>query len=295
MTSLLRTLRRSELKWRIWDNFSPWLAYRASGARLTELQRSLLARLQADGIAVTHVDEFFGPGLWDELRAEVADLQERRRAEIQALRDAADRPGVKNYVIPLLGRRPRLDDGVIVRAALQPAVLDLVNAYLGLFAKFLQFNVLFNVRMAGGPIQSQLWHRDPEDRLILKMFTYLSDVGEADGPFCYARGTHSRGPIQGDPPSLRDEALKARRSTDEQMEQACPRSRWMTCTGPSGAVVLADTRGYHKGGYVRDRERILHQCTFTSHATSVGEFFERGRTIDRSGGRARQFALSPSS
>ena len=270
MNPVLKPFRKSELKWYLWDNYRRWSAYRLNPAQLNDHQAGLIQRLNTDGIARTSVSELFDPGVWDELLVVVDRLLREKADEMERLRQSASEPGVKNYVIPLLGRRPRLDvDDIFVRVALQSRVLAVANAYFGLYTKLLQYNVIYNVPSGSEPVQSQLWHRDPEDRRVLKMFVYLTGVDIHTGPFFYAKGTHSRGPIKGNPAFIRDDSLDARRSTDDQMSLVCPPDHWVEATGLKGSVVLADTRGYHKGGHVRCRDRVLYQCTFTSAAASA--------------------------
>jgi hypothetical protein len=56
-------------------------------------------------------------------------------------------------------------------------------------------------------------------------------------------------------------------------------------------VVLADTRGYHKAGLARYRERILYTCMFTSQVSPYPEHFERKTPIPVYSNRALTFAL----
>jgi hypothetical protein len=141
------------------------------------------------------------------------------------------------------------------------------------------------------PVQAratQLWHRDPEDRYILKVFLYLSDVDDGAGPFTYAAGSHPKAKLRREPASAVD-GDGARRSDDRQMAEAIPAERWVKGTGPKGTLIFADTRGYHKGGLARERDRLLYTCQFLSQAAGGGlrTDLRRGAGPARGGTRAR--------
>ena len=56
------------------------------------------------------------------------------------------------------------------------------------------------------------------------------------------------------------------RSNDDELARVVPRERWLTACGPAGTMVFADTRGYHKGGWARQSDRIVYVCEFLSSA-----------------------------
>ena len=43
------------------------------------------------------------------------------------------------------------------------------------------------------PVDSERWHRDHEDRKIVKLYLYLVDVEEQMGPFTYIRSSQPGG------------------------------------------------------------------------------------------------------
>ena len=114
--------------------------------------------------------------------------------------------------------------------------------------------------------ESQLWHFDREDKLIVKAFVYLDDVEAGTGPFTYAPGTHPKGIHASLKPEFMMEG-NVRRTSDAHMEAACPRAEWRVCTGKKGTIIFADTRGYHKGGEARTGDRLMFTCMYTSPAS----------------------------
>lgn len=289
----LRTrIYQDERYWRYVANFKPWLMYRLFRPTLTHRQRGILDSLRRHGIAITTVEDLGAQEAFHELDAAVSTLAATMSSTITHARQQAEASGFKTYLVELLSPRPTLDPtDIFVRFGLQPAILNVVNSYFGMYVRLRAFNVWHNFSTHSPPRNSQLWHRDPEDRYIMKVFVYLSDVTEGAGPLTYAPGTHGLGGMTSRPRFSREPGTGAARSTDDQMSIVVPQDRWITASGPKGTVVIADTRGYHKGGLARDRDRILYTCMFTSQVSPYPEYFERKPPIPIYADRALTFAL----
>lgn len=294
--TISRALRNTELGWRYAFNLAPALGYWRDRRPLAGEGGRVLGDLNRDGIAITSANALLGPvSLFDEVDGTVMRMEEERAAELDELRRAASDTSSlasKAYLCELLGTTPPLETGsVFARFALQDPILDVANAYFGMYTRMRQYNVWHNFVNQAPPRQSQLWHRDREDRQILKVFVYLKDVDDGAGPFTYAPGTHVKGPIQKLPESFREHGVP--RSTDEQMEKVVPRERWIKGTAPRGAIVFADTHGYHKGGEARTQDRLMYMCMFTSPASESKELMARPAGPLLMPDVARAVALSP--
>jgi hypothetical protein len=69
-------------------------------------------------------------------------------------------------------------------------LLEIVAGYLGLWPRLPAIGAFLNFPTDEEAKESQLWHRDAEDRRLIKVFIYLNDVGSQNGPFCYIPKTH---------------------------------------------------------------------------------------------------------
>jgi Phytanoyl-CoA dioxygenase (PhyH) len=294
--SMARHLRsrihKDELYWRYAANFKPSLTYHLFRPSLKDVQRDVLDSLRCNGIAITTVEDLGVQDAFNELDKAVWTLEATLSNTINQAREQVDAPGFKTYLLELLGPRPVLDPkDIFVRFGLQPVILSLVNSYFGMYVRLRSFNVWHNFPSGSPPRNSRLWHRDPEDRYIVKLFVYLTDATDGIGPLTYALGTHGLGRIKSRPQASRAEGTGALRNTDEQASVVVPKAKWLTTMGPKGTVVLADTRGYHKAGLARDRERVLYTCMFTSQVSPYPEHFERKTPIPVYSDRALAFAL----
>jgi hypothetical protein len=280
--TMWRTLRNNELAWRWLFNGRSALLHRRHTPALAGEAARVLADLDRDGVALTSVSALLPErSVYDEL------LRDARALDLHAS-DAVE----KDFNRMLLGEGNLvLDPGsVYARFALQSPLLEIINAYFGMWTRLRYYNVWHTDVTVGPPKQSQLWHRDREDRLILKCFVYLSDVDDGAGPFTYARGTHPKGEV---PIVEAFDEDGVQRSTDEQMERVVPRERWLSAQGAAGTIVIADTRGYHKGGLARRQPRLMYNCMWTSPTSGSREWFDAPPAAPREPDPMRARALAP--
>jgi hypothetical protein len=214
----------------------------------------LLRELRERGIAVRPFDEVFRNG----------EALARLRELAIAAEGGATRSESKDFLEKLLPDRLTLDSPHVA-LALEPQVVALANAYLGMRSYLRALDVWRNVPTPDPPKLSQLWHRDYDDAINLKLFVYLTDVGLESGPFTFAPGTQPGGPRR---LSIKD------RVDDDEMAELVPPEEWVVATGEAGTVVLADTCGYHKGGKPTKGERVLWTAQFTSGAAGAERNFE---------------------
>src|SRR5918911_3687366 len=278
LKQFVRAGRRLDFTWRYLFNFGPTLAYQFSRPALSGEAANVLADLNRNGVAMTSVERLLeGNSLYQELVTTVDELEAHLEDRISAERTNADDEsavGQKSFNLELLGGHPVLDpDSVYARFALQRQILQIANAYFGMYTRLRYYNVWRTFASRGRARESQLWHRDREDFKILKLFAYLSDIDESAGPFTYAAGSHLKGRALREPQYFVEGGVK--RSYDSQMAEVVPPERWIKGVGPKGTIVFADTSGYHKGGLARERDRLMYLCMFTSQSSQSKELFRR--------------------
>jgi hypothetical protein len=292
----VRSARTNELAWRYLFNLAPSIRYSRAHGSLSGEPMRVLGDLNANGVAVTSAQRLFGANsIYDELAAKVDRMEQEHAEALERGRASANGLGPigkKTYMHKYFGDRQVLEhDSIFTRFALDSRVLGIANAYFGMYTRLRSYNVWHTFPTKMEARESQLWHRDREDRLILKVFVYLSDVDEGAGPFTYAPGTclkQRRWPE----PAFQVEG-NDRRSTDAQMADSIPPEKWMKALGPRGTIVFADTHGYHKGGHAQESDRLMYVCMFTSPASDSEELFEYGKRFDAGDDLEKAVALAP--
>jgi len=115
-------------------------------------------------------------------------------------------------------------------------------------------------------LETLLWHKDSEDRRMIKVIMYLNDVTEEHGPFEYIplpanfqeRVNHYRVDYE----LWRSNFLGI---NDEKMMQMISKSAWKSCPGKAGTVIFADVRNIFHHGTVRTQERSTLFFTYTAN------------------------------
>lgn len=280
--------------WRYGFNLKSTMAYLLDHTVPNGEAARILSELNQYGIAISSVDKLLpDSSLFAEMCREVEQLEQVFSPRLEEARIAAnqDTESLKTFIFKLLGEVPALDpQSVYARFALQKEILHIANAYFGMFTQLRYYNVWHTLASQSRARESQLWHRDREDHLILKLFVYFDDVVEGAGPFTYAPRTHRKGAIKSEPQTFTEKGVQ--RWQDEQMIPIVPENQWIKALGKKGDIVFADTRGCHKGGLARTKDRLLYTCLFTSPTSQVSELFDRSQQFQFPADKSQAFALT---
>ena len=210
--------------------------------KLGGLDATIAEALNRDGIFITTVEEL---GLPDGERILQTGhmLADAFKAEARARAAAGE---------AFIGLSP--DEIVrnpgIFQWGLQDRLLDIAESYIGLPPAY--DGVALNYTVADGrEISTRKWHRDWEDRRMLKVAVYLNDVDAAGGPFQMIRRHDSmQNDIDGFDYELADDHELERRLGSTFAQDV------VSCEGPAGTVIFTDTaRFFHRGKPATGRDR----------------------------------------
>lgn len=153
--------------------------------------------------------------------------------------------------------------------AMDPAILAVAQTFLGTTPIHVQTNswwsfpapVSANTKKKIDRLENknaQRFHQDQEFVTFLKVFIYLSDVAENNGPHVYVEG--SANDYEDKLPSK----VSSDRRTDEDIYKAFGKERVKSITGKKGQVAFVNTRGFHRGSSVVNGHRLLLQLEYAS-------------------------------
>ncbi|MBH8571938.1 phytanoyl-CoA dioxygenase family protein [Nostocaceae cyanobacterium CENA369] len=109
-----------------------------------------------------------------------------------------------------------------------------------------------------------LWHRDIEDRRVIKIMVYLNDVEEKHGPFEYVP-SHLTSKYTLNYYRIKNKIKNSGGINDETLNQIVPKSAWKSCPGKAGTVIIADTRRLLHHGTLRTQERSTLFFAYTAN------------------------------
>jgi len=142
-------------------------------------------------------------------------------------------------------------------------ILSAIEKYLGCqpihvscITWWSKFNKLDETSLNYG---AQLYHQDKEFIKFVKIFVYLSDVDDTNGPHEYISGSH-RDYEEHIPKNYK----MSQRLSDEYLQKVYPKDRFKSFTGQAGTVIITDSNGFHKGKPLQNGYRQLLQFEFAS-------------------------------
>ena len=166
---------------------------------LDAVQRRIVAELDTQGYAELPFGELFPSGeewaavdAWAE--AFVAATERDLAGEADGTGEMTHRREGKEFVIRRYDRQASIGDDPWFALCQSRRMLDIANAYLRMWSKLEYVDLWYTppVAEAKERVASQHWHRDFQDRNLLKAFLYLVDVDEGAGPFEYVPGSAGR-------------------------------------------------------------------------------------------------------
>jgi len=283
-----------ELHDRVLGNRGARRRYSHEPPALDAAQQGILERLRVDGYAVLPLADLL-PSAWPRLEQEAERFIADTEAELERERAGGEsglrRREGKEFVVRKYAYDVRLGlDDPWLELGLDRRMLDIANTYLGMWSKLEYVDVWYTPPVEGGRRSSQRWHRDFNDRHLLKAFLYLTDVEADGGPFEYVPRSAPGGELEhlwpwrplGDnyPPEDDLEAKVADRA--------------VSFTAPKGTLIFCNTSGFHRGGFAVGKPRVLATVTYSSPA-SLAALTERNFAVaDGSDGLdpAQRYALA---
>jgi hypothetical protein len=140
----------------------------------------------------------------------------------------------------------------LLALANDPLVLGVVEQYLGCRATLGYLAAWWSYNTPLGAQHAENFHRDVDDWSFIKLFVYLSDVDEHNGPHVYVtRSAQSK--------NLRI----IRRFNDAEVVNAFGRENILELAAPAGEGFLENTFGIHKGKPVSQGRRLMFQAVYS--------------------------------
>jgi hypothetical protein len=292
--SLFLMRSRHDLHWYFLRNPSSRRSFAGQRPALNGAQQQVVRDLRSQGLSLAS---------FAKLGADEKPLSRLRETVDSFARSSKVKEAIQNYAAVVAQGQMAYDayivklnvegptfalDDPLLQLGTGPQMLDVVNSYLGLWSKLIYADIWHSIPIdIGRRIGSQRWHRDPEDRKIVKIYLYFSDVDQGSGPLEYVPGSGFGGRYE----KLRKwKARGDRYPPDGELERQIPASECISCVGPVGTTVFCDTSGFHRGGIATTSARIVATWTFCTPA-AISLTARRRFTVDYAG---QESELSPS-
>ncbi|MEA5596643.1 2OG-Fe(II) oxygenase [Rivularia sp. UHCC 0363] len=219
---------------------------------ISDYEKNLIANLRTEGVAMTSLEAL-------SISYNEIMLQAAKTLIPKIPRSISEN---KNEFVVHATPQQILEHQEIFLWGLEERLVNIVENYIGLPVAY--HGAYFRRDIANTvQVKSRLWHIDPEDRTVLKIVIYLHDVDDNSGPFEYI------------PKSFTSELVSSLKYKhgyvqDQTMEKVISPSKFKTCTGIAGTVILADTGGiFHRGKIPVSSDRYAVFFDYTSRKPIV--------------------------
>jgi hypothetical protein len=241
---------------------------------LDELGKRIVREVNETGISIVHLDELNAPSNADLKAAIPRALEDLDRMPL----DGSHLEGMEydkgfEHCVPLNPTHIAKNYPEFYMWGLDERVLDIIDNLIGLPIAY--HGVQARKEFVDGSVRgSRHWHRDSEDRNIIRINMYLRDVLDNDGgPFEYV-------PRNLTPHAKRFSGFEGR-IDDDVMRKVIPESQWRQCIGPAGTVIFGAVAKIYHHGRVPKRPRCAAAWYYTTRQPTrealCREFsFERG-------------------
>ena len=287
-----------ELHDRLLANRASRRMYTQEPPGLDETQQSVVDRLGRHGYATLALSDLVADAtVRSELDVDAAKFVAETEAELAREQAGGEsslrRRAGKEFVVRKYAWGVQLGvEDPWLRLGTNPRLLDIANAYLGMWSKLEYVDVWYTPpATAEERRSSQRWHRDFNDRHLLKAFVYLVDVDEETGPFEYVPRSAPGGELdQLWPWRPLGENYPPEGELEERIDGGA-----VIFTAPKGTIIFCNTSGFHRGGFAKTKPRVLATFTWDSPA-SLKALSERNFTFRSSNGvpltATQQYALT---
>lgn len=238
---------------------------------LNATQNRILNSLKVDGIAITSLDDLF-PG---------ENMLSKLQSYASSLKPETAEQGKKLFLQKYWDKHPIFDlSNPFLKLTLTPTIMNVVNSYMGMWTKLKYYDLALTIPVPEGTtaVQSQRWHRDPEEKKICKVFIYLSDVDETSGPFTHVKQSNYGSKFGSLFPQYTPEGVYP---PEGAVEKNIPSEYYLKATAPAGTVIFCDTSGIHRGGYATKKSRLMYTAFFSSGSYSEKAWYKTPADIDK--------------
>lgn len=146
-----------------------------------------------------------------------------------------------------LSLKKYIDEKLIYKILSSELIIDVITEYFNSKPKLNYYDIWLDIPTNNEEKLTQLYHRDYDNKFLVKVFIYLNDVSMNHGPFCYIKTSHK------DPWKL---YKSKNRLNDIEKNYLYDANFSKAIDGKKNTLIIADTNGMHKGLKPK-KERLL--------------------------------------
>jgi ectoine hydroxylase-related dioxygenase (phytanoyl-CoA dioxygenase family) len=192
--------------------------------------------------------------------SEVRNLLSSNSPSSSSVEDLHKTGILSNKEMVVLGNDFVLNQELVYQMATCQNILEIVGEYLGVRPILNYPDSWFSFPVPQiSKMSAQNWHCDCDRIKWIKVFVYITDVSENNGPHGFVSTSHKNWKLK----------TENSRFRDDQIRQKFHKDQIKSFTAKRGTVIFEDTRGLHKGNPLNSGHRLILQLEFSTD--SFGE------------------------
>jgi hypothetical protein len=232
---------------------------------LDDLQSELVACLRTDGVAEIEFARLFSTDLWKDVSDEATAFGRETEIRLTAKRSGPEKTTPKGLAHRRYDKDAELPlDDPWLRIAISSRLLDVVDAYLGMWGKLTHCNQVYKAAPSEDTESWENWHRDAQDKRLVRVVLHLSDVHAGTDQLEYVSGSAGEGPYGELWPWTPG---RRRVAPATEFAELVPDSAVRTLSPRAGTIVLWNASGLHREGATARGPQILWKCSYSSPAS----------------------------
>lgn len=250
--------------------------YKFNKSNNDKINSSIVDGLKKNGYVVMPVSNLLNKEELIVLQDQAKEALETIRRMVQSVEKNIDGKNYLKRYTQCTGLAPLTD--LLATETISGRIYEIACMYFNTIPRITNIDYWLNVPEVPGtrPIASQIWHRDYEDKKLLKVFVYFTDVDEKSGAFSVVSKTHYGSADSKVFPTKPPLGVTV---SDIDVNERFGTSRIKQIEAPSLTAVFVDTSALHRGGYCVSGERFLFTSTFTSFAGISPRLFSVPKSI----------------
>lgn len=169
----------------------------------------------------------------------------------------------------------------LIKLAHNETLMKIATTYLGVRPILGRFYYWYDFKLDESPVSTQLWHRDGDDILFLKVFIPMNDQTLKNGAHSYCKQSHSLG-------KNHNIFAGADQQTKFQTFKTVPNLDIWNAVGDdivtferkAGSVIIEDTSGLHRGNPIIDGSREMIVLEYMSALSPLSVKYDFGETFN---------------
>lgn len=230
---------------------------------LSEQDSKIVTQIREHGFAIATLSDFLSKKQLTTVKLEAQRAQKLLSNEVSK---KEEKIGKKNF----LKRYTDLDpygpvSDLLASEFIKGRFSEIARRYFRQNVRITNLDYWLNFPSASkdSPKGSQLWHRDYEDRQLLKVFIYFNKIIESNGPLSYVQNTHYFENKENLFPTTPPLGVVV---PEDEITRSFSEGDIVSFKVPHLSVVFVDTSGLHKGGLCESGIRFSFTATYTSFA-----------------------------